>query len=655
MSTSFRLAALATCFAISAFSFGQRLRNPLRGGNGAPPPSVGTWTRGHNLPNTQTGLGLSLLLTDGTVIVQGPESRNWWKLTPNASGSYVDGTWTQIANTPSGYAPLYFASSVLADGRVVVLGGEYNVSGGGTWTNKGAIYNPLTNTWANLSAPPGWANIGDAQCTVLPDKRFLLAMPFDTRISVLDPATLTWTNLNSTGKADRHDEEGWALLPDGTILTVDALHAPSTEKYIPWLDLWISAGSTPQSLEDPGSQEIGPMVRRPDGTVFAMGATGHNAVYTPGALPTDPGTWVAAPDFPNIGGQLDIADGPACLLTNGNVLCDTSPGVFNTPSHFFEFNGTTLTQVPDVPNSGVNSSFVGNMLMLPNGQVMFTDFSNDVQFYTSTGTFQEAWRPTITDCPSTIQQSLVFTLTGTQLNGLSQCTGYGDDSTNFTNYPLVRIKNLATGHVKYCRTHDHSTMAIATGSTPVTTIVDVPASAEIGASTLEVVTNGIPSVPTNVNVVEPGVVLPTSYNLVRGQFASGNLQSLAYVDSDAFTVRTGPVLNSTEAPIQVEFSAQSNILNPTAFTFTGTSKVSTGNLEQKIYLFNFQTSAYELVDTRAAGTSNSTYTVSASGSMSRFVNQTTKQIKAKLSVYAVGPILSYPYQTSIDSIRWTIN
>ncbi len=69
-----------------------------------------------------------------------------------------------------------------------------------------------------------------------------------------------------------------------------------------------------------------------------------------------------------------------------------------------------------------------------------------------------------------------------------------------TNYPLVRITNNATGHVFYARTHDHSTMAIATGNALVFTTFDVPAAAETGASSIQVVANGIASKPKPITV-----------------------------------------------------------------------------------------------------------------------------------------------------------
>ena len=57
------------------------------------------------------GAGIGFLMTDGTTIFQGNNQSDWWKLTPDIKGSYVNGTWSQVASLPSGYVPLYFASA----------------------------------------------------------------------------------------------------------------------------------------------------------------------------------------------------------------------------------------------------------------------------------------------------------------------------------------------------------------------------------------------------------------------------------------------------------------------------------------------------------------------------------------------------------------
>jgi hypothetical protein len=147
-----------------------------------------------------------------------------------------------------------------------------------------------------------------------------------------------------------------------------------------------------------------------------------------------------------------------------------------------------------------DASYVGHLLVLPTGQIMFTDFTTDVEIFNPAGTYDPAWAPTIASAPKTVTRGRSYSISGTQFNGLSQGAAYGDDFQDATNYPLVRLVNQATGHVFYCRTHNHSTMALATGSKKVSTNFDVPASAEPGVSQLFVVANGIPSPPLFVEV-----------------------------------------------------------------------------------------------------------------------------------------------------------
>jgi hypothetical protein len=449
--------------------------------------------------------GTLLLLTDGTVMVHHEDANggysDWHKLTPDINGSYVNGTWTQVASLPSNYGPMSFASAVLADGRLIIEGGEQNLTDF-VWTNMGAIYNPLTDTWTPMNPPAGWGNIGDSQSVVLANKKFMISDVFDTREALLDPVTLTWTP-TGTGKFDSNDEEGWTLLPNGKVLTVDCYvgsfdpNGMNSEIYDPNTGSWRSAGSTVVQLWDPnGSYEIGPAILRPNGTVFYTGANaiaaGHTSIYNVNAQ-----TWTPGPDFP---GNLNIADGPAALLPDGNVLMGTSPGIFQQGVQFFEFDGSNLIPVPATPLSPTDSSWYGQMLVLPTGQIMYTDFSNDVEIYTPTGTTYPGIAPSAIVTTAVISRGSSILLKGFRFNGVLQASAYGDDAQNATNYPIVRITNANTGHVFYARTHDHSTMAVGFNG-PAYTHVDIPVNMESGASYLEVVVNGIssPRYPVGIN------------------------------------------------------------------------------------------------------------------------------------------------------------
>jgi hypothetical protein len=462
---------------------------------------MGIWTALTNQPTFNASQMIQL--TDGTIMVQEEDgadaSRHWWKLTPDKFGNYINGTWSKLADMLN--SRRFYASAVLADGRVLVAGGEYSDAGGDT--DKAEIYNPVTNTWTSIGNP-GWGEIGDAAATLLADGRLLAGNLVDSRTALYNPATNTWTAAGNM--AARSNEEAWTLLPDGTVLTVSCANHPKAEKYLPASNKWVTAGSTPVELVQASSIEIGPGVVTPNGKVFCIGATGHTAIYTPPANPADPGTWTAGPDFPKDGqGRLLKAkDAPACLLTNGNVLCVAGPCGDNandwaSPTNFFEFDGVNLIRVSDPPNAG-GVTYEGRLLIVPSGQVLFAAGSNAIYVYTSTGSPNPAWQPVITTFPSDVQLGNTYTLTGTQLNGLSQAAMYGDDAQQATNYPLVRAQNVADGTVSYWRTANHSTMGVATGGKIVSTTVTVPSTLASGTYQVAVVANGIASSPVTVAV-----------------------------------------------------------------------------------------------------------------------------------------------------------
>ena len=93
-----------------------------------------------------------------------------------------------------------------------------------------------------------------------------------------------------------------------------------------------------------------------------------------------------------------------------------------------------------------------------------------------------------------------YKISGRRFNGMTQSASYGGGSQqSATNYPLVRITNYSIGHAVYCRTHDHSSMAVAS-EREVSTFFDIPSAIEAGPPKLEVGTNGIPSRPESVEV-----------------------------------------------------------------------------------------------------------------------------------------------------------
>jgi hypothetical protein len=486
------------------------------------PPTGGTWTAVTAAPIS--GLCTPEQMTDGTVLFQSCDSKYWLKLTPDANGNYATGTWSEIATLPkingTQYAPQYHAAAVLPDTRLIVEGGEYNGSGTGVWTNLGAIYNPQTNTWTPVAPPSGssWAEIGDAASTVLSDGTFMLSSccADPAADALLNPTTLTWTATGGpTAGDDYQDEQGYELLPTNNVLTVDVwtnypnYGATNAELYSATTGVWGPAGNTTASLVDPcGYWEIGPAVLRGDGTVVGFGAnTGCSSPVVPSSVyHVTTNTWTAGPNVPEICGSKGtsgcaLADAAAAFMPNGHILFDASSGFGNPPTHFFEYlPNDTIVQVADpIYNASSSGAYYYNFTVLPTGQIMMTDFSNTPEIYTPAGAAVASYAPVISSVPTAITRGVTYKVTGKQLNGVSQGGYYGDDAQMATNFPLVRVTNAATGHVFYAMTSRFSTMSVRPNAPSGAAFV-LPATAETGASTLQVVADGVASTPVDVTV-----------------------------------------------------------------------------------------------------------------------------------------------------------
>ena len=505
------------------YTFGTTPRDPNtplhRVGPYAPPykaprsASSGTWTDVGNLPSFTTyGPWEPQLLTDGTVLVFDAGTNQPYKLAPDSKGKYTDGTWTTLAKMPSNDCPLYFAAQVLTDGRVIENGGEYNPCGSGEST-AGALYDPVANSWTSVPAPSGWSEIGDADSIILPDGTYMLAECCNSNqaLATISGTTVTWKAQSGYGS---NSEEGWTALPGGNLITVDVWNIGSNyddyETYDTTKGTWSLTGKTPDLLTN-GSKELGPSPLTPkygtQGTIVQFSAnptTGVNDIYDVAS-----GTWTSGPVM-KVGTTIyDCADAPAATLPNGNILVQASPGVYNPPSHFWEARISArtgkvkLVQVNDTKAAPNDPSYFGNMLLLPTGEVFWDssqDSSREVAVYTPLGGPKNAWRPVVTSVSSTLSVgSTGNAIAGKNFNGFSLGGSYGDDAQAATNYPIVRITNTSTGNVCFARSYNFSTMGVwTTGTTNAE--FDIPSSCGTGASTLQVIVNGIASTGTAVTL-----------------------------------------------------------------------------------------------------------------------------------------------------------
>ncbi len=641
--------------------------------------SGGSWTPLVNQPAVNS-IQLMVLLTDGSVMVHTfDDIQTWVKLTPDAKGSYVNGTWVTLGKmiTPR----LYFASQVLQNGNLWVMGGEYTGPFfDANWGPQAEIYNPLTNRWSEAASYPpqsgcptaaitssvsltagsaaidgiystyrilpGWtvagagipANasvvgvqsgtsatmsapatasgpavvqfvgnatscFGDDPSILVPGHKILagnLLTPSTYLYSIAENAfTQTGTKIYN----DSSDEEGWAVLPNGKILSYDlfqsiATNAGYAETYDPSTGTWTSvspadgtATGTLPVLSDPQvGYELGPLLRLLDGRVLVIGANQHTALYTPSRNRWEAGPAMRA-DLTGPGGTLANAlfgadDAAAAVLPNGHVFLTADPGpnpissraktkagsasvrvpttagfqptwsvaqsdgtntaipagaviysvdsptaitlgaydssgtivpinaltternialvlggIFSSPTQVFDFDPAAGTMTPIAGPAGSflpsEGAYVTRMLVLPTGQLLLSDSSNQLYVFSPDGSAPESLRPAISNVR--YDDDGRFRLTGTQLNGQSAGAAYGDDDQMNENYPIVRLRDPGTGNVYYCRTTNWDSVSVG-GNEPETVDFRLNSAVTPGRYQLTVVGAGIASAPVEIRI-----------------------------------------------------------------------------------------------------------------------------------------------------------
>ena len=161
----------------------------------------------------------------------------------------------RIGCTPCAYSPLFFASQVLPDGKVVIVGGEdLGSTPGQVETNIGFFVRPgdqhlVVAAGLGVRQRNGRRHDVDGSS----NGTMIVSQITSGNIEAFNEATLSFTALNPPGKADINNEEGWSILPNGKILTVDAFIQAQSEFYDPVANTWGAPLNTVVNMADTGN------------------------------------------------------------------------------------------------------------------------------------------------------------------------------------------------------------------------------------------------------------------------------------------------------------------------------------------------------------------------------------------------------------------
>jgi hypothetical protein len=407
-------------------------------------------------PSGPNGVQIMIQSTDGSILVQAYDGQSWMKLTPDAKGSFINGTWSTLASEP--VARLYFASQILTDGRLFVAGGEY--SGPAllpTWSNTGEIYDPLANAWTLITPYPdqpgcpyvyyvsGNTTSGSAEITGvypyttglfvgeqvfgngIPSSATIVSVDSPTQITISSPASQTLAANVVTFNAYYQltgclGDDPSILLSSRRILVGDLVNA-NTYIYDPALNAWSPSGTKvyPDQSDEEGWTRIS------EGTIVNYDLFQSIATNGSYAEKYDPKTGIWSGISPSDG----TAGGTIPQLSSVNLGYELGPSLRLQDGRVFEIGATQHTGLyhpignawapgPDISGTlnGIASPFGADDApgaILPNGHVIFAADAGASGF-TSSGNISTG-SSVITHIPSTAILQVFWGVSGPGIPG----------------------------------------------------------------------------------------------------------------------------------------------------------------------------------------------------------------------------------------------
>jgi hypothetical protein len=380
------------------------------------PSQVGQWSGVMSWPLVAMNM---VLLDNGKVLM--------WDGGPDCLGAISDYVWdpatnnfaqVNLENQPEVRDIFCSGQTVLADGRVLVVGGHDCTSSTYIGTAIANMFNPATNQWTFL--PDMTYRRWYPTAITLPNgKAMAIAGSANSTIDyqpipeVYDPATNTWTQLTAASGQTIPNYSFSFVLPDGRILSAGSDEAKmATYALDPTTQKW--------SVVDPTVLDAGSAVMYAPGKIMKAGSSylsppPDNGGNTPSAATTyvlnmtqaSP-AWqqTVSMAYPRTHLNLTVLPDGNVLATGGsNVIGGIDPATGVLPAELW--NPTTMTW-STMASEARAREYHSTALLLPDGRVLVAgsghNFANSyaeysAEIYSPPYLFKGA-RPTITSSPT---------------------------------------------------------------------------------------------------------------------------------------------------------------------------------------------------------------------------------------------------------------
>jgi hypothetical protein len=178
------------------------------------------------------------------------------------------------------------------------------------------------------------------------------------------------------------------------------------------------------------------------------------------------------------------------------------------------------------------------------------------------------------------------------------------------------------------------------------------------SGTVDVIDN--PTINESICVVEgstlPIQVFPESYSVQQGVTVSGGVEQLGASDN-SYLVLTHINTRHSAMMVDYEMKSTSPVPSPTRLDLVlETSFAGRAPMAQRTYLYNYQSSEFELLDDRDLGLADTAINVQAAGDLSRFVDPDNGCVELRVELYPNKEIVfpGGPLNIKIDQVKWLI-
>lgn len=150
------------------------------------------------------------------------------------------------------------------------------------------------------------------------------------------------------------------------------------------------------------------------------------------------------------------------------------------------------------------------------------------------------------------------------------------------------------------------------------------------------------------------VVTPGSFTRVRGLPVSGVLSDLFLSDDFRLVTRPDVFRTSAVPPVQIEARGQSPIQSPAELLIRVESHASVNNIFQRIMAFNYDTSQYEVLNSRTLPTTDIVTDVFVTANPGRFIEDGTGNMRVLLQYNALAFTIAPIWQARQDQVIWRV-